>query len=67
MSVDALLQFADPHTVDLALRPPAEESTSDDRAAAARTATRSQRLLRTLVEDTALLYADLHPTPAWMT
>jgi hypothetical protein len=61
---DALLQFADPHTVGLALQPPAEETASDDGAAAARTATRSQRLLRTLVEDTALLYADLHPLDA---
>lgn len=61
---DALLQFADPHTVGVALQPPAEETASDDGAAAARTATRSQRLLRTLVEDTALLYADLHPLDA---
>jgi hypothetical protein len=61
---DALLQFADPHTVGLALQPPAEDTVGDDGAAAARTATRSQRLLRTLVEDTALLYADLHPLDA---
>lgn len=54
---DALLQFTDPHTVELALA----ETPSDDTA---RTATRSQRLLRTLVEDTALLYADLHPLDA---
>jgi uncharacterized protein (TIGR02678 family) len=61
---DALLQFADPHTVGLALQSPADDTASDDGAAAARTATRSQRLLRTLVEDTALLYADLHPLDA---
>jgi uncharacterized protein (TIGR02678 family) len=75
---DALLQFTDPHTLGLALQPPADDtpagdtpagdtpagdSGSDDEAAA-RTATRSQRLLRTLVEDTALLYADLHPLDA---
>jgi uncharacterized protein (TIGR02678 family) len=58
---DALLQFADPYTVGLALRAPDPD---DEAAAAARTATRSQRLLRTLVEDTALLYADLHPLDA---
>jgi uncharacterized protein (TIGR02678 family) len=58
---EALLLFTDPYTVHLALgpRPPAdgEEDTS-------RIPTRSQRLLRTLVEDTALLYADLHPIDA---
>ena len=60
---DALLQFTDPHTVSLAFRPIADESAGDE-TSAARTATRSQRLLRTLVEDTALLYADLHPLDA---
>jgi hypothetical protein len=39
------------------------DSGSDDEATA-QTATRSQRLLRTLVEDTVLLYADLHPLDA---
>jgi hypothetical protein len=57
---DALLQFTDPHTVELAFRPAADDS-PDDGDLAARAATRSQRLLRTLLEDTALLYADLHP------
>jgi uncharacterized protein (TIGR02678 family) len=60
---DALLQFTDPYTVELAFRP--DVSTSDDDGpAGTRAATRSQRLLRTLVEDTALLYADLHPVDA---
>jgi uncharacterized protein (TIGR02678 family) len=58
---DALLQFTDPHTVGLAFQPPANDSEGDDGETAVRTATRSQRLLRILVEDTALLYADLHP------
>lgn len=53
---DALLQFTDPHTVELAL---AQEKGEDSR-----TATRGQRMLRTLVEDTALLYAELHPVDA---
>jgi uncharacterized protein (TIGR02678 family) len=61
---DALLQFTDPHTVGLAFRPTADEGVSEDEATAVRTATRSQRLLRILVEDTALLYADLHPLDA---
>jgi uncharacterized protein (TIGR02678 family) len=61
---DALLQFADPHTVELAFQPLAEEGASEDGATTDRTATRSQRLLRTLVEDTALLYCDLHPLDA---
>jgi uncharacterized protein (TIGR02678 family) len=60
---DALLQFTDPHTVGLAFQPTADESANGDETAA-RVATRSQRLLRTLVEDTALLYADLHPLDA---
>jgi uncharacterized protein (TIGR02678 family) len=67
---DALLQFTDPHTVALALRQP-EVDEGDDygndglkSALGTRTATRSQRMLRTLVEDTALLYADLHPEDA---
>lgn len=64
---DALLQFTDPHTVEMALAPgppdpdgrgdPGDDETS-------RLHTRSQRLLRILVEDTALLYADLHPLDA---
>ncbi|GAA4256398.1 DUF2398 family protein [Dactylosporangium darangshiense] len=53
---DALLQLSDPYTVELALRP-ATGSAED--AETTRTATRTQRMLRTLVEDTALLYADL--------
>ena len=61
---DALLQFTDPHTVGLAFQPTADENASEDEATAVRTATRSQRLLRILVEDTALLYADLHPMDA---
>jgi uncharacterized protein (TIGR02678 family) len=61
---DALLQFTDPHTVGLAFQPTADESASDEEATAVRIATRSQRLLRTLVEDTVLLYADLHPLDA---
>jgi uncharacterized protein (TIGR02678 family) len=58
---DALLQFTDPYTVELALTPgsPAREDEE-----AFRIPTRSQRLLRVLVEDTALLYADLHPIDA---
>ena len=57
---DALLQFTDPYTVERALAVgPAE---ADDETA--RVHTRSQRLLRILVEDTALLYADLHPLDA---
>ncbi len=61
---DALLQFTDPYTVELAFRPGDSTSTDDSIATSARAATRSQRLLRTLVEDTALLYADLHPVDA---
>lgn len=64
---DALLQFTDPYTVELAFRPQetiVETADADDSTPTARTATRSQRLLRTLVEDTALLYADLHPIDA---
>jgi uncharacterized protein (TIGR02678 family) len=67
---DALLQFTDPHTVALALRHPEVDEDDEDSsdglqsASGMRTATRSQRMLRTLVEDTALLYADLHPEDA---
>ena len=67
---DALLQFTDPHTVALALRQPEVGEGDDDgndglkSTPGTRTATRSQRMLRTLVEDTALLYADLHPEDA---
>lgn len=60
---DALLQFTDPYTVELAFRPDGGIS-DDDGPSGTRAATRSQRLLRTLVEDTALLYADLHPVDA---
>lgn len=58
---EALLLFTDPYTVYLALTPRSPAGGEED---AARIATRSQRLLRTLVEDTALLYADLHPIDA---
>ena len=67
---DALLQFTDPHTVALALRQPEGDEDDGDgndglrSTPGTRTATRSQRMLRTLVEDTALLYADLHPEDA---
>lgn len=67
---DALLQFTDPHTVALALRQTEVDEDGEDSsdgqqgAPGMRTATRSQRMLRTLVEDTALLYADLHPEDA---
>lgn len=67
---DALLQFTDPHTVALALRQPEVDEDGEDGSdgqqstPGTRTATRSQRMLRTLVEDTALLYADLHPEDA---
>ncbi len=66
---DALLQFTDPHTVALALSQPEVEEDGNDNdglksTPGMRTATRSQRMLRTLVEDTALLYADLHPEDA---
>jgi uncharacterized protein (TIGR02678 family) len=54
---DALLQFTDPYTVELALTPGSPTSEDEE---ASRIPTRSQRLLRVLVEDTALLYADLH-------
>lgn len=67
---DALLQFTDPHTVALALRQPEVDQDDEDSSdglqstPGLRTATRGQRMLRTLVEDTALLYADLHPEDA---
>ena len=67
---EALLQFTDPHTVALALRQPEVDEDDEDSSdglqstSGRRTATRSQRMLRTLVEDTALLYADLHPEDA---
>lgn len=67
---DALLQFTDPHTVALALRHPEVDEDDEDSSdglqstSGMRTATRSQRMLRTLVEDTALLYADLYPDDA---
>jgi uncharacterized protein (TIGR02678 family) len=55
---DALLQFTDPYTVEQAF------SGRDAADEAARMHTRGQRMLRILVEDTALLYADLHPIDA---
>lgn len=58
---EALLLFTDPYTVHLALTPRSPDGDEED---ASRIPTRSQRLLRTLVEDTALLYADLHPIDA---
>jgi uncharacterized protein (TIGR02678 family) len=58
---EALLQFVDPYTVSLALQ---AEALDEDAEIARRTATRMQRLLRMLVEGTALLYADLHPADA---
>ena len=58
IDTDSLLQFTDPHTVGLALN--RGEGLDDS----ARGATRGQRMLRALVESTALLYADLHPTDA---
>jgi uncharacterized protein (TIGR02678 family) len=61
---DALLQFTDPYTVELAFRAGDSVGVDDDVAIGTRAATRSQRLLRTLVEDTSLLYADLHPVDA---
>ena len=60
IDTDSLLQFTDPHTVGLALNRD-EGIDADD---SARSATRGQRMLRTLVESTALLYADLHPADA---
>jgi uncharacterized protein (TIGR02678 family) len=61
---DALLQFTDPYTFELAFRADDGPHSDDDGAVSARAATRSQRLLRTLVENTVLLYADLHPVDA---
>jgi uncharacterized protein (TIGR02678 family) len=64
---DALPQFTDPHTVALALRQPEGDAEDNDGPASTpgtRTATRGQRMLRTLVEDIALLYADLDPDDA---
>jgi uncharacterized protein (TIGR02678 family) len=58
---DALLQFTDPYTVERALAPARPDADEDE---VSRLHTRSQRLLRILVEDTALLYADLHPLDA---
>jgi uncharacterized protein (TIGR02678 family) len=58
---EALLLFTDPYTVHLALMPRSPVGDEED---ASRIPTRSQRLLRMLVEDTALLYADLHPIDA---
>jgi uncharacterized protein (TIGR02678 family) len=58
---DTLLQFTDPYTVELALS--SGPSVGEDEEAL-HIPTRSQRLLRILVEDTALLYGDLHPIDA---
>ncbi len=60
---DALLQFTDPYTVERALAAEPHAGAADDDESS-RVHTRSQRLLRILVEDTALLYADLHPLDA---
>lgn len=51
---DALLQFIDPHTVHRAFTMDGHDLDE------VRTATRRQRMLRRLLEDTALLYGDLH-------
>lgn len=51
---DALLQFIDPHTVHRVFT--VDGQGLDE----ARIATRRQRMLRRLLEDTALLYGDLH-------
>jgi uncharacterized protein (TIGR02678 family) len=61
---DVLLQFTDPYTVELALARGAGSRGEGDEEESSRIHTRSQRLLRVLVEDTALLYADLHPLDA---
>jgi len=64
---DALLQFTDPYTVELTFAGQALASgqgIAAEEDEASRTRTRSQRLLRVIVEDTALLYADLHPLDA---
>ena len=62
---DALLQFTDPYTVELALKPGGPGDHRElDADESSRIHTRSQRLLRVLVEDTALLNADLHPLDA---
>jgi len=63
---DALLQFTDPYTVERALAAgqPAADPAADAEDDTSRIHTRSQRLLRVLVEDTALHYADLHPLDA---
>lgn len=60
---DALLQFTDPYTVELAFDSPGQAG-EDDGEDTARIATRGQRMLRMLVEDTALVFADLHPLDA---
>ncbi|MCK2245204.1 MULTISPECIES: DUF2398 family protein [unclassified Crossiella] len=55
---DALLQFIDPHTVHRVFTVEGQDLEE------VRTATRRQRMLRHLLEDTALLYGDLHPDDA---
>ena len=57
---DALLQFTDPYTVERALA--AGPADAEDETI--RVHTRNRRLLRILVENTVLLYADLHPLDA---
>ncbi len=64
VDAEALLQFTDPYTVELAFTDGAAAQAGDDDDGTARIVTRSQRLLRVLLEDTALLYADLHPLDA---
>ncbi len=61
IDTDSLLQFTDPHTVGLALN---HVDSTDADGDTGRSATRGQRMLRTLVESTVLLYADLHPADA---
>ncbi|WP_168589085.1 DUF2398 family protein [Saccharopolyspora sp. ASAGF58] len=55
---DALLQFIDPHTVHHVFI--ADSGDVEE----VRIATRRQRMLRRLLEDTVLLYGDLHPEDA---
>lgn len=58
---EALLQFSDPYTVALVFD---TAPSNPEEAEHSRLATRGSRMLRTLVENTALLYADLDPADA---